>query len=510
MCSVKDLLKKKMLLLILIAQLFAVGITVKNHVQAQVNPTLEVETPHFLQVPYLNETFDVNVTLKDVDATLKLIGLQFRLRYNNTVLGVVNVTEGSFLQDPRWNLYGTFWVSYVENDILYGPHVLVGSMLYPNETNGEWDQTLFPEATGTVATITFKVLYLSTVPNSSISCSLEFITNETILLDADGNEISYNTQNGYVEITSSQFLDVKPSVYDASIRGELFTIDVDANDIDPRWHLIGMQFRLTYDPNLIEVVNVTEGSFLQDPRWNLYGTFWVSYVENDILYGPHVLVGSMLYPNETNGEWDQTLFPEATGTVATITFKVLKGPPSFTPFGLIDTMLLDADGNEIPHNLQGGQYRFTVETLYHHIVWANQSYTVITESNVTVDPVPMYFDQPHRILYFNLTGPAGTIGYCNVTIPKALIDASPDQWLVIVGGNITDYQATEDEANTYLYFTCPLSTRTVYIVGTGVIPEFPDAIIPMIFLVAMLLTVVVAKFTKLKKTSETFCETQRV
>jgi hypothetical protein len=495
----ENLLKTKILLLILIAQLFAVSITVRNHVQAQVTPTLQVEPVYFVQVPYLNDTFDVNVTLEDVDAALELVGVQFRLRYNTTILEVVDVAEGLFLQDPRWDLYGTFWVSYVEDDVLYGPHVLAGNMIYPNTTNGAFDQTQFPEGSGIVTTITFKVKYLPTEPNSLISCPLEFIEAETTIFDGDGNEIPHNIQNGYVEITSSQFLSVNPSPYYASSRGELFNITIEANNIDARWHLIGIQFRLTYDPKLIEVVNVAEGLFLQDPRWNLYGTFWVSYVEKDALYGPHVLAGNMIYPNTTNGAFDQTQFPEGSGIVTTITFKVLQGPSSAALFTLIDTQLFDPDGNKIPYNLQGGQYGFTVETLYHHIVWANQSYIVVTESNVTVDPMPMYFDQPHRALYFNITGPEGTIGYCSVTIPKALLYAPLDQWLVIVGGQITDHQLTEDETNTYLHFACPLSTQTVYIVGTEVVPEFPVTIIPMIFFVAILFAVVLAKFTKLKK-----------
>jgi hypothetical protein len=77
-----------------------------------------------------------------------------------------------------------------------------------------------------------------------------------------------------------------------------------------------------------------------------------------------------------------------------------------------------------------------------------------------------------------------------------------DQWLVIVGGQITDHQVTEDQTNTYLYFACPLSRKTVYIVGTEVVPEFPVTIIPMILLVAMLSAVVLAKFTKSKKRAE--------
>jgi hypothetical protein len=497
------LLKKRpILLIIIIVQLLVAGTTIKNHAEAQVIPTLQVPEKYLVQAPYLNETFDINVTLKDMNASSKLIGVQFRLKYNNTILEVVNVTEGSFLQDSRWDLYGTFWSFHVEDDVLYGSHVVVGNMLYPNTTTGEWDQTQFPEGSGTIATITFKVLYMSTKPNSSISCPLEFIETETTIFDGDGNEIPHNIQNGYVEITSSQFVSINPSPYNASSRGELFNITVDVNDIDARWHLIGIQFRLTYDPKLIEVVNVTEGSFLQDSRWDLYGTFWSFHVEDDVLYGSHVVVGNMLYPNTTTGEWDQTQFPEGSGTIATITFKVLQGPPSAASFTLIDTELFDPDGNEIPYNLQGGDYRFSVETLYHHIAWANQSYIVVTQSNVTVDPVPMYFDQPHRALYFNITGPEGTIGYCNVTIPKALLYAPLDQWLVIVGGQITDHQVTEDGTNTYLYFACSLSGKTVYIVGTEVVPEFPVTIIPMILLVAMLFAVVLAKFTKLKKRAE--------
>jgi hypothetical protein len=52
---------------------------------------------------------------------------------------------------------------------------------------------------------------------------------------------------------------------------------------------------------------------------------------------------------------------------------------------------------------------------------------------------------------------------------------------------------SEDTKNSYLYFTYNHSTKTVEIIGTEAIPEFPSWIILPLFLVATLFSIIVRK-----------------
>ncbi|RLG92415.1 hypothetical protein DRO34_02500, partial [Candidatus Bathyarchaeota archaeon] len=45
----------------------------------------------------INETFSLNVTIDSLSAECRVIGIQFRLTYNSTLLQLVDVTEGSFM-----------------------------------------------------------------------------------------------------------------------------------------------------------------------------------------------------------------------------------------------------------------------------------------------------------------------------------------------------------------------------------------------------------------------------
>ncbi|NVM22911.1 MAG: PKD domain-containing protein, partial [Desulfobacterales bacterium] len=94
------------------------------------------------------------------------------------------------------------------------------------------------------------------------------------------------------------------------------------------------------------------------------------------------------------------------------------------------------------------------------------SFHVVTESNSTISNFELI--QADKKISFNVTGPAGTVGYCNVTIPKDLLDATPDQWTVLVDGESTTPLVTDNATHTFIYFTCTLSTRKVEIKGATV------------------------------------------
>jgi len=433
-------------------------------------PVLKVEPQSYLAPKNsVGETFKINVTISNLDVSLKMIGTNFRLCYNTSLLEVVSVAEGPFLRDSRWNLHGTFFVNYVEDDPIYGPNVVVGDMLLPNAT-GHW--TNFPGGSETVATITFREIYQPVELQPSASCTLELL--DTLIVDSNGQRVSHNVENGFYEVQSLNFptLSVEPPTYSATMVNEVFNVTVDINDLKAQWRALGVQFRLTYNAAMLEVTHVAEGPFLRDSRWNLYGTFFVNYVEDDPIYGPNVVVGDMLLPNATGG-FDMTNFPEGNGTVAVITFRNVHGlPPHKSDLKLLDTLVFDYNGQRLSHDIQGGYYQMLVEKLSHRISWtdpetgeARISY-VMTESNSTISPVPMTFVQQRNQLIFNVTGVDGNVGFCNITIPKEFLD---EYFTVFIDDVRTNFVLTQNATHNSIYFTYTHSSHIVEIIATTVI-----------------------------------------
>jgi outer membrane protein assembly factor BamB len=109
-------------------------------------------------------------------------------------------------------------------------------------------------------------------------------------------------------------------------------------------------------------------------------------------------------------------------------------------------------------------------TLYtFSIVWGEETFVVSVESNSTVSNFA--FNQPGKEISFNVTGFAGTIGFCNVTIPKALLYGEP--WTVLIDGASVPPTITENATHTCLYFTYTHSTHEGQIIGTWVIGPPP-------------------------------------
>jgi photosystem II stability/assembly factor-like uncharacterized protein len=78
------------------------------------------------------------------------------------------------------------------------------------------------------------------------------------------------------------------------------------------------------------------------------------------------------------------------------------------------------------------------------------------------------FNQTSNSIYFNVFGPSGFSGSCNVTIPKAVL---PDISLISLDSNvITSYNITSDTNNWYISLTYTHSNHRVEIRGAPPIP----------------------------------------
>jgi hypothetical protein len=113
--------------------------------------------------------------------------------------------------------------------------------------------------------------------------------------------------------------------------------------------------------------------------------------------------------------------------------------------------------------------------------WCGTSWNISVVSNSTVSGIHFNPDEG-PIIRFNVTGENGTEGFCSVAIPRSLLWVD-DGWTIRVGdAEIKNYTTMQDEEYTYLYFAYNHSTKTVYIIGTHAVPEFPSVIVILFFI----------------------------
>ena len=124
-------------------------------------------------------------------------------------------------------------------------------------------------------------------------------------------------------------------------------------------------------------------------------------------------------------------------------------------------------------------------------VWEWTSYFVGVTSNFTVSDFSFNPDEG-ALLRFNVDGEDGTTGFCRVTVPKDLLDTE-NNWTVLVEGNPVTPTVNEDADNTYIYFAYNHSAKTVEIIGTDAIPEFPSWVLLFFALAVFAVAVVIYK-----------------
>lgn len=136
-------------------------------------------------------------------------------------------------------------------------------------------------------------------------------------------------------------------------------------------------------------------------------------------------------------------------------------------------------------------YRMTATNMWPAVFTVTNGYafnvTMISNSIIS----NFNFSESLKQISFNVTGPAGRAGYCNVTVPKDLLRDGP--WIILLNGTdwTTSCTITENDTHTFIYIPYTHSTNTIQITGTWVIPEFPSFLTLPLFMVATLLAVVI-------------------
>jgi hypothetical protein len=509
----KNLVKKNLLWLLIVAMAFAglFNLMITPPVYAQeakvfVDPKDNV---FYTWQKGVNDTIEINVTI----ANMSLIaGVEFKLSWDPTLLNCTSMVENLFATvtppgetDNIWklkhiidNTNGYVWYSYLYQDF---PRAYTGGYAPINITMAEG----YPEGKLAAAILTFKIISAPTIPDSYVECNLD-LNAVKVGYPAPpygpGGAIPCTVEDGYYKLIKPPaplpLLKVEPETYTATCRNETFNINVTLNNLDDSLKVVGVEFKLKYNPAFLEITNVTEGPFLKSfaepPN---QGTLFMGPV-----YGSnYVLIGIVILADE-NGTWHEP-FPSGNGTVVTIEFKVTNGPAVSCNLELFDTKIGDYQAHRVNHTKQDGFFTFNVETLFHNIIVDEDTFLVITESNATISPIPMMLYTRNKMLSFNASGADGGICFVNITIPKNLLwlEIPTDHWTVLVEGLIITPIVGENTTHTWLYFTFATSKKPIQILGTGVIPEFSMPIILSIILAVSVATVAITIRSKNKNYS---------
>ncbi len=426
----------------------------------------------------VDDTFTVDVKIRDA---ANVGGVEFKLSWNSTILeGIsIDLPTGHFMTPD--SDAGNLWVLAKS---IYGGYAEY-AVTYYNITRAIEKGYVPKSGNGTLARITLKI-----VQEAPASCLLDLY--DVIVGDPEAGPLPTSVEDGsysyIVPPLPPALMKVEPETYAPTRSGEVFNINITIYDVVTSMKLVGLEFKLRYDTNFLEVVEVLNGTFMEQ--------FGEVFYFGPIIDEDYILLGILLIP-QGSGEGNWTTFPEGNGTLATITFNATKGPPSVCTLELFDTILADPDTNLLLHYVESGYYEFLIETLVHEIVWENQTFYVTTVSNGSITPVPMILVQPNRLLMFNVTGEGS--GFVNITIPRNLLYASPGQWFVIICGQTTTPIVEENATHVILSLSLNFSTPTVYIIGTWVVPEMPEIIVLVLFLAATLICVAFSKMAWTKR-----------
>jgi len=126
----------------------------------------------------------------------------------------------------------------------------------------------------------------------------------------------------------------------------------------------------------------------------------------------------------------------------------------------------------------------------------SQTFNITVVTNSTIPTQTFSFSQGEKKISFNVSGQSGTAGFCNITIPRTLMDCTNlDDWIILANGTDISSICIKNRDTDYTYICIPYnhSVQPIVVKGTWVVPEFPTAIIMPLFMIATLLAVIFYK-----------------
>jgi hypothetical protein len=262
----------------------------------------------------VGDEFDVEVWLMAIDELLDLQNVSFTLTYDCS-----SPLPAQILEIAGYTVHA-FWATPTVNNATAG--FIDVFVVAPTAPSGD----------KLIVTITFRIIYQGAIGDPTETAPLVLsnivLWGPSDLIDTDDPVDSLVTVLAYSPFAPPHFEVSSPILDTADVGGLLFNVTVSIKELSAAAYFIGYDFRLGYNTSLITPVTAYEGPFL--PGFSALqpgsmGTWWTYYLETDGGYGPHVLAGGIILPNDT-GLWGEP-FPEGDGVVATITFMYLGTGP---------------------------------------------------------------------------------------------------------------------------------------------------------------------------------------
>ena len=240
------------------------------------------------------------------------------------------------------------------------------------------------------------------------------------------------------------------SVYPQEVRrtlGVSFEVNITIENVTD---LYAFDIKLYYNTTLLQVVKLKEGSFLK------------SHGETFTLNETNLVEGYVRFVTTLLGEIPGV---NGTGTLFSVTFVTAINVTGISPLLLGFTELSTPKVEHISHLTRNGTVNVVEVDVKEHIVTVNETeYTIVTLSNSTVAPdEELTFNEEEKIISFNITGPTGTTGFCNMTVPKAIMNGT---FAILVNGTAIPYTRTENQTHYFLHFTYSHSTEQIQILLT--------------------------------------------
>jgi len=254
-------------------------------------------------------------------------------------------------------------------------------------------------------------------------------------------------QNFTVVGNTTTILSVDPSETHVT-NGFGFSLDVKMDNVTD---LYAFDVRLYFNTTLLQAVQLNEGPFLRSGGDTFVVKSVINATEGYVRFASTLLSAE----NGVNG----------TGMLFSITFATTEGVIGNCSVTFGNTVLSDSQANPIDHAKHDGTVIVSeVQTIEHPVTVNQIEYIIQTVSSSTVSTGENFvYDDAEKTLDFNVTGPQGTQGFCDLVIPKELMSGT---FAVLVNGMPVAYIQTENATHCFLHFTYNHSTDHIEIVLT--------------------------------------------
>jgi len=168
--------------------------TTKPYLELLPKPVKLAPANQKLDLPY---PFDINVYIRNVDAGWQLVGVQFVIKFNATIIKATGAAEGPFMSSYAFPEFGTLFMFY-DDTVGTNGKLTVGILIYPNLTASpptyEGLPNGFPSGEGLLCTLHFNLTYQGEFPWwEEVPVTVEPLFGNCFI-DSDGDWIPFDPQ----------------------------------------------------------------------------------------------------------------------------------------------------------------------------------------------------------------------------------------------------------------------------------------------------------------------------